>query len=438
MMVKRRKIAVLGALSDLNPAYSIATVALDHLFMLREAGEDVVFITTEEFKAFDLLPNGVEVRTFPRFHGFKEEVAKVPNPPKEWLDEFDQYVFEASACLRAALEDITHCITHDVLFLSGFLWVGWAVRRAAESCTKIKFYHWVHSGPSKKPEHITYPLTGCYMPMQNSIYCYPNRSDIPRVAEMFGCRENDVQCVYNTVDPVRLFDMHPISRKLIRDWELLSFDVLCVYPTRVCSAKQPDKLIKLLGALKRVSKLSVCLVICNTWSTTPKHREELDQLQCLANMEGLDIRFTSLKKPPKGVEVNMEIGVPKKVVMDLLRISDIFILPSISETASLVLLEAGLSKNFIVVNEDLLCMREFTGQVMEDGFTGKALQLQFGSVTRPVKQMLPSEQAWYAAQAEKLLSRWESDPSLSFFRYVKRYHNPKYVYENQLKPLLDR
>ena len=53
-----------------------------------------------------------------------------------------------------------------------------------------------------------------------------------------------------------------------------------------------------------------------------------------------------------------EDGVPHKVVYDMFKIGNLFILPSETETFSLITLEAAAYKNLLVLNEDLLVMKE--------------------------------------------------------------------------------
>ena len=427
-MKRRRKIAVLGALSDLNPAYSIAGVVLDQIRMLVAEGETVVFITTSDFNCHDQLPAGVEVRTFPRKHGFNEH--EIP------LDEFQQYAFEAGAILASALCDITHCLTHDVMFLRGFLWVCWALREAQPRVPHVKFFHWVHSGPSKPPANWQeYPLVGCYTPLPNSVYVYPNRWDVPRVAEMFHCPEADVRTVYNTVDQAELFGYHPLSRKLLKDFNLLEADHVCVYPTRICDGKQPGKVVRLMAEIAKQGR-EVRLVFCNSWSNASSVKAEIASLKNLAESVGLShIYFTSEVQWPKD-EFDIELGVPKKVVTDLLNTADLFVLPSVSETASLVMLEAALTKNLLVLNQDLMPMQEFMGQVMDDVGSGRAVMAQFGSVTRPVGGYLPDEDTWWRILASKVISASDSDRAMCAYRYVRKHHNPHAVWCSQLGPLL--
>src|SRR4030065_883816 len=58
-----------------------------------------------------------------------------------------------------------------------------------------------------------------------------------------------------------------------------------------------------------------------------------------------------------------QFGTPRRTVLQLLQLADLFILPSTSETYSLVVHEAMLAGSLVVLNEDLQPMTE-----LFDGF----------------------------------------------------------------------
>ena len=82
---------------------------------------------------------------------------------------------------------------------------------------------------------------------------------------MYNIPENQVALVYNFIDLDRVFKFHPVTTELIDKYKLLEADLICVYPTRMTSAKQPDKLVKLMAAIRDQGQ-KVKLIVCNTWS----------------------------------------------------------------------------------------------------------------------------------------------------------------------------
>ncbi len=422
----KRKIAILACLSSLVPTYSIAGVVHDQLRMFKDAGEDVVFITTDDFHEQEKVPEGIEIRYYPRYKGKLDEIDKA---------EFEQYVFEVSSILKIHLEDCTTCIEHDLLFIDSFLPINWAMRAVGDMLPKLKWLHWIHSAPSRR-KNLEYPWSGNFMSMPNSNIIYLNHTDIPRIAAMFDCPENEIQIVHNMVDPSSLFKFHPVTKELINKHNLYDADFICVYPTRMVGAKQPDKAVKLLAHLRNLG-YKVKFVICNSWSNADQEKDYISLLK-QGPLQDDELIITSQFDSQwcKDNKHDIELGVPKDVVIDLMRISDIFILPSVSEACSMIMLEAGLCKNLMVLNEDLWSLHEFGGQKIEGQTSERALYMQFGSLTRKITNYLPSEEDWFHQHALLLERTLKQNQAINFFRNIRKRHNPKWVYLNQIKPLL--
>jgi len=430
MARKKRKLAVLACLSSFNSSYSVAGVVEDQLNMLHKFGEELIFITTDDFTDQHLVPDGVEIRYYPRYHGTLD-------PDTIDLLEFEKYVFETSSILKNKLIDCTHVIQHDLLFLHGFVWVNWVIRQCADLLPKLKWFHWQHSAPSPKPEICEYPYIGCYKGMANSKFIYLNRTDIPGVAQRYDIPENQIAIVHNFIDFQRLFKFHPLSLEILEKYDLLDADTICVYPTRLTEAKQIDKVIKLLEQLKRVQK--VRLIICNSWSNAQDQKDLMTKLKTDSSLTEIELIFTSTISSEwcKENNLNIELGVPREVIFDLMRIGDLFILPSIAECCSVIMLEAAANKNLIILNDDLWSLQEFGGQKLDDGKSTRAMYLEFGSGTRPILNYNPSPEAWFEEKAVSIYNYQNQNQAIGFFKFVRKRHNPKWIYFNELKPLLD-
>lgn len=425
------KLAVLGVLANLYKSYSIAGVVIDQLRLLRRAGHDVVFVTTSDFKDTGEVPEGVSVRTYERY---REPIIENPH------ESFERYIKTASDQIRDCLSDRETCLTHDVLFLKDFAAVNWAIRHAAADLPELKWLHWFHSAPSPRPKNLRYPFTGCFCGMANSQYVSVNRTDVPRFRDMYQVPEAHVRTVHNVIDPPTALSMHPLASELYFDLAIHDADTVCVYPTRMVGAKQIDKVIKLLACLKEDGQ-SVLLIVCNSYSSSDSEKQLIEELTHLSRDWGLvggEVLFTSNYKSKwataKGYDLSQ--GVPHKAVMDLLAVADLFIQPSLSEACPVIMLEAGLSKVMMVLNQDLLITREFLGQEMAAEDTRRGAAFSFGSLTRPVKSYQPNEKQWFQDRAKKLAAFQRSDKALEFFKYVRKYHSEAWIYRNQLLPLL--
>lgn len=205
-----------------------------------------------------------------------------------------------------------------------------------------------------------------------------------------------------------------------------------VYPTRMSSGKNPDVAIELFAHINEklysVGK-NAKLVFCNSYSNARNEKDYIQHLRDMAITWGLpkeNLIFTS----EEGKE--WELGVPPQVVRDLLQISNVFFLPSKSEGCSLVLLEAALTKNLIILNGTLPSFKEFGGT---DAFYIDADSVRAGQSTEV--HYHPDRTAHLREWADKVIRELETNRSLNMFTRIKKKFNPEWVYKNQLQPLLE-
>lgn len=429
------KIAILTCLADFKPSYSIAGVVHTQLEMLAKYEPDVVLVNGDDFKTPEDVPPGIDIRLYPRFH-FNTKLDQMD------MIEFEQYVIECGDKLVELLKDRTVVLVHDLIFLHDFLPLNWSIRRAMKKLPNLKWLHWVHSAPSTPPKELGYPLIGCYTLPPNSEIVYLNRYDTLSIAQMFACPENKVRLVHNCIDPVKLFKLHPLTVEIIEHYSLLTADQICIYPSRAVSGKQPDKIIKLMASMKNYHNQEVRFIFCNSWTKNEEEQKFIKDLISLAKSLGLtkdDVCITSLFKSKWAEENNydIELGVPREVILDLMRLSDLFILPSVSEACSIIMLEAGISKNLMLLNDDLDSLKDFGGTKLTTNSSEKAIYFSFGSIKKPIRSYNPSEEEWFKDHARVLIEYQKSNHAINFFKQVRKYHNPDYIYWSQLKPLLD-
>ena len=429
MTPNNRKVAILACLSSLNPNYSIAGIVHDQLDLLAKH-ENLVFITSDDFKDQHLVPKGVEIRYYTRSN-------ESMDPEKLDIGKFEQYINATGIKLKELLKDCTHVIQHDLLFIHEYAFMNWSIRKCAELLPNLKWLHWQHSAPSRRPLDCAYPFTGCYMGMNNSTFVYLNRTDIPEVAQRYSIPENQIALVHNFLDFDKMFRLHPLTKEIIQSQNLYKADTLCIYPTRLTEAKQIDKAIQLIEQLK-VKGQEVRMIVCNSWSNGEQEIDYLKKLESESFLSKEELLFTSTFDSEwcKESEVDIKLGLPRAVVQDLLRLSDLFILPSISECCSMVMLEAAANKNLMILNQDLWSLHEFGGQIMNNSTSKNALYMEFGSCTRPIANYSPSEEEWYANKAQEILDYQNSNQAINFFKTVRKRHNPEWVYFNQIEPLL--
>lgn len=439
-----KQVAVLTTFMDLPQQYGLVPVVLNQLTMLVENGYTPGFFCVEGFekhKDAEKIPEGVIIKPHvPFIHlydyqlGTKKQTHDVDaigihqekGGNKTNFDRQVGYIIEK---LQPELKEYDAVITHDILFQTWFVVHNAAIREIAASYPEIKWLHWMHSGPSARPPKLDYPHTLRFSGMPNSTWISPNESMCSKFAEMYNVSRKSVRHVYHTFDVCKFFDMHPLSVELIKKHDLFDCDILCVWATRI-DHPEPKGLHKAIWFIAQLNKLVECkLVFLNSWSANKQAKNTIQSLRNTATQWGLpqeNLIFSS----EHGLE--WEQGVSHKVVRDMLWVGNLFILPSKTETFSLSMIEAAACKNLLVLNSDLTVMRELA----EDNACYSVFGSDWGGVT-VTRHYEPSKEAFFMDEAKKVLDMLQKNKALQQHRKVLKVFNNKWVWENQLKQLIE-
>jgi hypothetical protein len=422
-----KRIAIFTTFHAIDTQYSVCVSTLELCKALVKNGHYVRLLVLTNFpdQELDWIPEGVEVRRcIPVFKWVDYNKAIMPKHPT-----FDKELQETTQALITNLTDdigkpdIRTVITQDIIFQGWFVLQNAAMREVAQACPELRWIHWIHSSPSKRPKKMTYPTNLKYKGMGRSWYISMNYMNIPALAEMYKIPEGMVRVVYNIRDPREFFEMHPISRQAIETGTLLDADIVMVYPTRMTSAKQPFPLAKIAGSLQQIGQ-DVRLVFCNSYSNNEASKDLINKTKTVGTKWGLpeeNMVFTS--------ELGYELGVPVQVVRDLMLISNVFVLPSRNEGCSLTMLEAALTKNLVILNEDLRSMHEFGGD--------DVYYVSFGSDYRPLTGFKGgTEKDFFRERAQVIVEMLQQGKTLSFHRKILKRFNMDWIYKNQIAPLL--
>jgi len=180
------------------------------------------------------------------------------------------------------------------------------------------------------------------------------------------------------------------------------------------SGKGLDKVIKIHSKLKQLG-LKTRLVVCNAHANAQPEQRSISELRVWAAEQGIEnheLIFTSQERDGK----EFEMGVSPRVVSDLFRISNVFIFPTVSENSSLILLEAMLSGNLLVLNKQVGTLLEHAGQSA----------LYFDFTYREDKEI---NERYYFDLARILASQFENDKSLQVKRRALQKFNYNTIYK---------
>lgn len=405
-----KKIGILTSFYNFDPAYSLCSVVKDQLTVLVKNNYKTILFVLPSFKDDNLVPAGVEIRKI--VPQLILEPYKGFNYPDYWKED----VKKAKDMFERNMKDIDFLICHDIFFIDTFLPYNIALR---ESDLKCKILAWTHSAPSSRPVFENNIHANRFNLPPRTKLVYLNYDKANELAEMYGAWLKDVRVVYNSRDPRTFWNLDEFVVKLIDKYDLFSADIISIYPLstpRMISGKGLDKVIKLHSKLKELG-YKTKLIVPNAHANANNEQKMISDTYMWAeerNISRNELIFTSQE------DKKYELGVPSKIVSDLFRISNIFIFPTISENSSLVLLEAMLSGNLLVLNKKVGTLLEHAGN--------NALYFDFG-----YRQEQKENERYYLDLAKIIASQFENNKSLQ----IKKSALQKFNYDNIFKKYIE-
>lgn len=417
-----KKIAILTNFTSYDKKYSLCNVAAEQIRMLKKNNYPVTVIVNEGFQPEDPYTEDI-LRFIPNVRCYNEI-----KRDDTWEKDCD----ELAVKLEEILKDVDTVLSHDLIYQPAYLKVNIAARKVAEKKSNIQWLHWIHS--STTPAMIN--TSKDYLQMvktkfPNSFVIYPNSFEIPRVARNLGYEEDQIKVVHHATEPAEFFEFDPITRKLVEDKNMYQADVIGCYPIRLDRGKQPEKVIKIFKAIKDVGR-SVRLVICDFHSTGGDkvvYRKELRELGIEIGLSSNELMFTS------DISAECFLGVPHKVVRDLMMISNLFILPSRSETYSLIAQEAALCGNLLMLNYDFPPMRSIYGDAPLYGKFSSNIDISTGQDGNTETNYSPNFEAYTHDLALRICYHLEHDRSLALRTMIRKQRNNQAIFKKQIEPL---
>ena len=391
------KIAILTHFNSCPDSYSPGKAVKNQIKLLQQYGHEVVFFVQEGSK----LDAGCEMR--PVVPKFKR---------KKWvIDEEAKEKFKA-VIKENLTTDFDVAITHD-FYIDDCITYREAIR---ECGVDIPWLHWARSGVGRSIDFS----------MDNARYVYMNIADAGTFASKISVDMDKVRVVFNEKDPALLFGWNPVTKMISDKMRLWEKDIIQTYPmcTTRMDAKGINSVIMTFASLKKAGK-KVALIICNS-----NGRRRLDEIKAkieFAKECGLteeDFVFTNTLASDEHKIIS---EVPNQVVAQLMQISNLFIFPTIAEVCSNVLLEASMTKNLLVLNEDLPSLFDFAadGQVLSHKFTSLRSVHYSGRTVEDFDSL-----------AADIIYAMADNKADKQFRHVWGNHSMDSVYTKQLSPIL--
>ena len=287
-------VGLLTPFFSFDDSYSLVSVVTDQLKMNIRAGYKTVLFVLPSFKDDDKVPAGVEIRKV------IPQITTEPYRDFGVSPDFEKDKKIIKEALEKHLADIDIIIEHDMIFQEHFTAYAAAIHEV--NLPNAKWLHWIHSAPSPRP-NVEYPHSCRFtLPKGNHKLVYLNHTNkIQVLAEMYSSWPKDVRSVPNSLDPRTFWDLHPFVSELIDKYDLLSADIISIYPLstpRMVSGKGLDKVIRIHACLKKQGQ-KTRLIVCNAHANGEVEKQNILSLKKSAldlNLTGQDLIFTSLEK----------------------------------------------------------------------------------------------------------------------------------------------
>lgn len=337
--------------------------------------------------------------------------------------------------LSDTLPDDAVVVTHDLIFLPDYTKHNLAARKLASEKPGIRWIHWVHSatGPNTLiRERDMYGDSYKELLVEkfpNSIIAYPNANDIPRVARNFSYEEYEVVEIPHSTDPTE--GLSPLVQRLYDDKKLGNADILIVAPMRLDRGKKPEMIIRVVAACESIG-LRSHVVFCDFQSTGGDKVTLREECRSLAEQLGVESSVTWLSE----FDDMASLEVPHDVVLDLFTLSNVFILPSRSETYSLVTQEAMLKGNLCILNSDFPAFKQIYGKkALYRQFDGA--EIGFDGHDGKIDTTHSDIDEYFKYGFAVPLKGWlEHDKVLAAKTWVRTRRNPDYVFREYIEPLI--
>lgn len=437
-MTSQKRVAILTNFNNADPAYSLNRVVQDQIKMLLHNGyEDITVLVADGFEPVDMYQH--------------VKLAYIPNVPchnevkkDDSFDDDVQYVYSA---LKEALKDVDVVLTHDIIYQPACLKHNFAARKVAQEYQGIKWLHWIHSATSPYTlQNLMGIFEDQYLDLvrrefPNSYYVYFNHYSIPRIAHNFGVDESKVKIVHHPLDVCGFFGVSQKVADFVYKKRLLHADAICIYPCRLDRGKQVEVAIKTMAMLKSFD-MQVRMIVIDFHSTggdKVQYRDELKQIGIDWGLNPVELSFTS------EFDHDWVAQVSHETVREMMMFQNVMIMPSVSESYSLVTQEAAALGCVTVLNQDYPPFRDIYGpnviyrkyssgiDVMSgmDGWT----DTKYGPDTASPEERKNHEKTYHRETAGMIAKRLRITDSFVLRGKILRERNLDTVFKTELEPL---
>jgi len=444
---KRPQVAIFTNFFDYDPAYSLIRVTEDQIKMLNRHDYPVTVIVSDSFESQGEFKNC--------------KLEKVPNVPchNEVKKDptFEEDVKAIEKALKKILKGKQVCITQDIAYKPSELKYQVALRRLLknnEEYRNITFLHWINSAtPPITLNNLMGVFTDEYLnlfkePIPNSYYVFFNEISRDVIAKNFNVKKDRVRIVHHPTDLDEFYGVTDENlKRFIQKREVYQADAICLYPIRLDRGKQVEYVIKTMAKIKDFDMDVRCIIVDfhSTGGDKVTYRDQLKKIGLDWGLTPKELAFTS------DFCEDWRVRVPHDAVLALFRMSNIFVMPSVSESYSLITQEAALAKNILVLNQDFPPFRDIFGKAAlfrkyssnwdilagydEAVGEGSHTKTDYGPGNISPKEREKYEELYHKDTAGKLVDQLNNNLAIAMQRKIRKERNLDYIFKHELEPL---
>jgi len=446
-MDTNKKICIFTNFFNFDECYSLIRVANDQIKMLVRHGYKPKVIVSESFQP-------MEAFALPEV-----ELCKVPNVPchnEVKKDEtFDDDVKSIADKLLTYLSDVDVCITQDIVYKPSELKYQMAARSIVDKLPNVRWLHWINSAtPPITLNSLMGIFTDQYLelmrkPFPNSYYVFFNDISKDIIAKNFNVDVSKVRTVHHPCDLDEIYGVKDQKLKeFIQKRDVYNADAIAIYPIRLDRGKQVQHVIKTMAMVKQLGMDVRCIVVDFHSSGGDKvtYRDELKNLGIDYGLSPQELAFTS-----EFCE-EWRVGIKHDNVLALMRMSNVFIMPSVSESYSYITQEAALTKNVIVLNQDFPPFRDIFGDSAifrkyssnwdifagynEAMGEGRHTGTEYGPANVSPEERKHYEKSYHKDTAGMIVNRLKNDIAMAMQIRTRKERSLETVFKKELEPII--
>lgn len=425
------KIALLTMFNGFSSTYSLVNVVAEQLEMLLHENLQVKVLVSEDCDLATrygiFLDPRIEWVPIANHMGDKQITwYDYTDPTSSLHSTFADEVRLIAKDFIKHLAAVDICIMHDILYQGWHYVHNVAIRLASQQLTGLRFISFTHSLPVQRPRTISPAMQARFTGMPHTLFAYPTYSGLPLLAKQYQIPEADCRVIYNSLSLLAF--LSPEVHELHKVINLLDSELLIIYPGRLTPGKRFEKVAALAGGIHKYSGKSIKVVFCDFVSMDIAP----DTYKTLIRAEG-----TKYGLPSSSIffttDCGFPNGFPRKGVLDLFTLSNLFICPSFSESFGLTVLEAACRGNFLVLNENVPALEELGTNLHAYFMRWDARSLEYDLT----ENYFPSEASYYESHAKNIMTLFSQNDILHAKTKVRLCYNPSWIWKHQFKPLLD-